>query len=140
MSNLPLAEEMPYWKTSKSGVESWLDKTENLITSIGGVVDTRIVGKSGGKEGIMFGFIIDNDPYKMMWPVLPSKNEKDKAAALRQCATLIYHDTKARINRIKIFSPRVVFADWLVLDTGKTLAETNNKDIRGFLSSMKLLK
>lgn len=129
MKELPFAEEVSYWKTSKSGVESWLDKTESLIDSIGGNTDTRIVGKSGGKEGILFGFFIDGDAYKLMWPVLPTKNEKDRGAALRQCATLIYHDTKARINRVKIFSPRVVFADWLVLESGKTIAEVGHDSV-----------
>lgn len=138
--DLPFAEDMPYWKTSKSGVESWMDKTEVLIDSIGGRVDTRIIGKSGGKEGIMFGFFINGDAYKLMWPVLPTKKEADRGAALRQCATMIYHDTKARINRIRIFGPRVVFSDWLVLESGKTLAETAGDMVPAAIQGIKLLK
>ena len=137
---LPFADTMPYWKTSSSGIETWLDKTENLIEGIGGHVDTRIVGKSGGKEGILFGFFIEGDAFKIMWPVLPVKKEKDSKAALRQCATFIYHDTKARINRVRIFSARVVFSDWLVLETGTTVAEIDNLGIPNALAGIKLLK
>ena len=138
-NELPFAEDMPYWKTSKSGIESWLDKTETLIEGIGGRVDTRIVGKSGGSEGILFGFFIDSDAFKMMWPVLPVKKETDRGAALRQCATMIYHDTKARINRIRIFGPRVVFSDWLVLESGKTLAESGVDALPAAIQSIKML-
>jgi len=138
--DLPFAEELSYWKTGKSGAETWLDKTEALIESVDGTVDTRIVGKSGGKEGIMFGFFIGGDAYKMMWPVLPTKRESDRGAALRQCATLIYHDTKARVNRIRIFGPRVVFADWLVLENGKTLAESSVDALPKAIQEIKLLR
>ncbi len=140
MINLPFAETLPYWKTSKSGVESWLDKTEKLIEGIGGINDTRIVGKSGGKEGIMLGYRVEGDNYKLSWPVLPVKKDVDRNAALRQCATMIYHDTKARVARIKIFGPRVVFADWLVLESGRTLAEKSIESIPGVLNNSKLLR
>ncbi|MEM7551121.1 MAG: hypothetical protein AAF363_15665 [Bacteroidota bacterium] len=122
---LPFAENMPYWKTSSSGIENWLDKTEKLITEYGGDVNTRIAGKSNGKEAIMFGFTLESDRYKILWPILPTKKDSDRNAAARQAATMIYHDTKARVNRLKIFTPRVVFSDWLLLNNGKTLAETN---------------
>ncbi|MGV6816180.1 MAG: hypothetical protein ACWA44_02790 [Thiotrichales bacterium] len=139
MNDLPLAEDMPYWKTSKSGVEGWLDKTEKLIEQIGGQVDTRIVGKSGGREGILFGFFIEGDAFKMMWPVLPTKKPEDRSSATRQCATLIYHDTKARINRVRIFGARVVFSDWLVLDNGKTLAEQGHNALPAAIQNIQLL-
>lgn len=136
INNLPYAEDQSYWKTSKSGIESWLDKTEKLIESVNGIIDTRIVGKSGGKEAIMFGFSIGSDHFKILWPVLPTKKETDKSAALRQAATMIYHDTKARLLRIKIFGPRVVFSDWLLLGNGKTIAELNSGDIPTALLGM----
>lgn len=136
MNNLPLAETQPYWKTSKSGVETWLDKTEKLIEKVGGKVDTRIVGKSGGREGILFAFFLGPDQFKMSWPALPTKKPEDRSAALRQAATMIYHDTKARINRIEIFGAKVVFADWYLLPSGKTLAESNTET---FSQQIKLL-
>lgn len=125
---LPNAEEMSYWKTSKAGVETWLDRTERLITNMGGEVDTRVAGKSNGREAIMFVFRMAGDSYKILWPVLPTKKEDDRSAALRQAVTFIYHDTKARANRLKIFSPRVVFSDYLLVE-GKTLAETGTTGI-----------
>ena len=131
---LPYAETMPYWKTSKSGVETWLDKTEKMIIDISGDVHTRINGKSNGIEAIMFGFRIASDEFKLLWPVLPVKEEKDKASAQRQAATMIWHDTKARINRIKIFGPKITFFDYLVLDNGKSVSE-----IGGIIDVSKLL-
>lgn len=128
MDSLPFAHEMSYWKSSQSGVESWLDKTERLIESVGGAVHTRITGKSDGREAILLTFVIEGDWFKIMWPSLPVKNEKDKAAAMRQAATMVYHDTKSRVNRIKIFSARVVFSDWFLLTDGSTIAESGTID------------
>lgn len=125
---LPYAEDCSYWKTSKSGVEGWLDKTERLIEQIEGEVITRIAGKSGGKEAIMFVWELKGEQYKLMWPVLPTKKD-ERSAAMRQAATMIYHDTKARINRLKIFPPEVVFSDWLVLPNGQTIAESRVEGI-----------
>ncbi|WP_338765917.1 hypothetical protein WAF17_02655 [Bernardetia sp. ABR2-2B] len=124
--SLPFAENMPYWKTSQSGVETWLDKVEKMIVEMGGQVDTRLAGKQRGREAILFEFTVQNDIYKILYPVLPTKKDKDKNAALRQCATLIYHDVKSRLNRIKIFGIRVVFSDYLVLDNGQTLSQIGN--------------
>lgn len=134
-TKLPNAESMPYWKTSKSGVETWLDKTEKMITDVSGNVHTRINGKSKGVEAIMFGFTIGADEFKILWPVLPVKNPKDKPSAQRQAATMLWHDTKARINRIKIFGPKITFFDYLVLDNGKSVSE-----IGGITDVSKLLK
>ena len=134
MNHLPIANDMPYWKSGKSGVETWLNKTEKLIESVNGNVHTRVVGKNQGKEAIMFAFSVDKDYYRMFWPVLPPNNEKDRLAAQRQAATMIYHDVKSRINRIKIFGARVAFSDYLLLD-GTTIAETqgNHSSIGNFL-------
>ena len=134
-TELPVAESMPYWKTSKSGVETWLDKTEKLIESVKGNVHTRINGKSNGKEAIMIGFRISNDEFKLLWPVLKTKNEKDKAAAQRQAATAIFHDTKARVGRIRVFGPKVTFFDYLVLSDGRSVAE-----VGGITDVTKLLR
>ena len=127
--NLPFAEEMPFWKTSKSGIESWMDKVEKLITNSGGFVTTRMAGKFKGVEGIAFAFTMEGEDFRITWPVLPTKKEDDRSAAMRQAATMIYHDTKARCNRLAIFGPRVVFMDYLVLENGKTTTETENLDL-----------
>lgn len=136
MTELPAAEEMSYWKSGTSAPDTWLDKTEKLISEMGGEVTTRIVGRANGKEAILLVFRLQGDNYKLTWPVLPTKKEGDRLAATRQCATGIYHDTKARVNRLKIFGPRVAFADYLVLPSGKTVAET---DVAGIPDQLKLL-
>lgn len=138
MEDLPFAKDLPFFKTSQSDPEKWLDKTEKLIESIGGRVDTRVTARANGKQGILIGFIIEGDYYKLTYPVLAVKDEKNGYAALRQCATLIYHDVKSRVNRIRIFHPRVVFADFLVLRDGSTLAESATTDIPDLLTSAKI--
>ncbi|MEO1417526.1 MAG: hypothetical protein AAFW00_19740 [Bacteroidota bacterium] len=123
------ANDLPYWKTGKSSAESWMNKTEKLITEAGGEVDTRISGKPNGKEAILFIFMLEGARYKILWPVLPTKKIDEQPAALRQCATMIYHDTKARVLRLKIFPPKVVFSDYLIGPNGQTLAEIGQADI-----------
>jgi len=136
---LPFAEELPYWKTSKSGADSWLDKTERLLTEADGRVDVRMIGRQGDLEGIVFGFTLGGDAFKLSWPVLPTRKESDRPAARRQAATMIYHDTKARVGRLRIFGPRVVFADWLLLDGGVTIAERRGDFLPEMLNGTKLL-
>ncbi|MEM1339839.1 MAG: hypothetical protein AAGF96_18910 [Bacteroidota bacterium] len=123
MNELPIANDMSYWKTGKSGVETWLDRTEKLIESVNGDIHSRIIGKNQGKEAIMFAFSIGKDYFRMFWPVLKPIHDKDKVAAQRQASTMIYHDVKSRINRIRIFGPRVAFSDYLLLGD-KTIAES----------------
>lgn len=139
MKGLPFANELPYFKTGKSSAESWVLKTEKLIESAGGIVHTRLMGKSLGLEGIMIQFAIEGSQFKLTWPVLPVEKMIDESAALRQCGTMIYHDTKARINRIRIFGPKVVFADWLILENGQTLAQSHESLISGMLNNLKIM-
>ena len=136
MNELPIANEMPYWKSGTSSPDSWFDKVENLIEKYGGTIHSRVVARSGHNEGIMIGFTIAGESFKLTWPVLPPKNPNDRLAATRQAATMIYHDTKARVNRLAIFDPKVVFADWLLLENGRTIAENPNTNIAQHLSGM----
>ena len=136
---LPNAEDLPYWKSGQSPAESWLDKTEKLLVDAGGTVQLRMVGRQGEIEGIIFGFVLAGDSYKLSWPVLPTRKEADRPAARRQAATMIYHDTKARVARLRIFGPRVVFADWLVLGDGSTVAERGGQGVPELLEGVKLL-
>lgn len=126
MKDLPIANDMPYWKTSQSSIEHWIEKTEKLIVSVGGVIHTRIFGMNLGKEGILIAFNIEKDYFRIFWPVLEPVYQKDKVAAQRQAVTMLFYDTKARINRIQIFGPRVAFSDYLLLG-GRTIAETKGE-------------
>ena len=139
MGELPIADELNYWKSGKSSPESWLDKVEKMITDVGGTVNTRLMGRLGDYEGIMFGFRIGTESYKITWPVLPPKNDKDWPAARRQAATMVYHDTKAKMVSYRIFGPKVVFSNWLVAPDGKTLAERVPSEIANALNDIKLI-
>lgn len=122
-NELPFAKNLSYWKTSQSDPDKWLDKTEKIINEIGGEVHTRFFGTFNKVSVCIFGFNIGNDNFRMTWPILPVDTDKEKAAARRQTATLIYHDTKAKINSVKIFGPRIGFANYLITEGGKTVSE-----------------
>jgi len=126
---LPNAKEVNYFRTGKSGVESWLDKTERLIEDVGGNVTGRMVGRMNGVSGIMLLFQIEDNDFRIDWPVLPGDNKKDNSAAERQAATFIYHDVKAKCMKVKIFGAKASFVDNLLTD-GKTIIQKINSDIK----------
>lgn len=116
---LPFANELNYWKTSRSPAGSWLDKSEAMITSHGGTVHLSAKGNHGGYSAYCIEFAFGDDVFKAIWPVLPAQNDNDKPAAERQAATMLYHDIKARCMKIAIFSPRGAFFDMLKLPDGR---------------------
>jgi hypothetical protein len=42
-SKVVYAEDVPYWKTSQSSADAWLDKTKREITDINGKILAEIV-------------------------------------------------------------------------------------------------
>jgi hypothetical protein len=48
----------------------------------------------------MLEFDLGGERYKVVWPVLPTKTGKDRAARV-QAATALYHDVKARCVTLK---------------------------------------
>jgi|GEM_PF-1955476 len=47
--DLPFAEEINYRKTSKSTPDTWLDRTEDIIEKVGGIVLMRAQGRMENK-------------------------------------------------------------------------------------------
>lgn len=122
MTELPDAEDLNYWKTSQASSDTWLDKTERLITEYGGEVTRRATGREHGREALMVEFHFGADTFRAVWPVLPSR-EGNGSAARRQAATMLYHEVKARAVRFRIFGPRQAFFEYLVLPDGRPLAQ-----------------
>src|SRR4030042_4898935 len=91
------AEEVGhYWKTGQSSADTWIDKAKKEIQSVKGKIVSEAFGSdSTGHSAFMLEFVIGDDPYKLVWRILPSKTGNDRAAKI-QAATMLYHDVKAR--------------------------------------------
>lgn len=128
MREYPNAEDLNYWKTSKSNPGTWLDRTEKVIEDLGGTVLLRAKGKEAGRSAFLMEFEIEGDRFRAIWPVLPSKSG-DESAAERQAATMLYHDAKSRVLRCAVFGARVAFFDFLLLDDGRTAAQLTSREL-----------
>ena len=123
-TDFPYAEEVNYWKTSRSSPDMWMDKTKAQIAKLGGVVLAEGFGKDGvsGRAAYMLNFEIAGEQYKAVWPVLPSKGDSERAARI-QATTLLYHDVKAKCISAAVLGPRAAFFSYLMLPDGRTAAE-----------------
>lgn len=117
------AEDVNYWKSGTTSPDQWVEKTKKLIESVGGAVRGFAFGEIDGKAALVMMFTIGDDQFKLTWPVLESRTG-NAAAAHRQAATMLYHDVKARVVAVKVLGARTAFMPWLLLSTGKTVAET----------------
>ena len=123
--NLPYAEEINYWKTSKSQPDAWIDKASKLISDLGGKVYTHAFGQDDqGNSAYMMQFSIGDDRFKLIWPVLPTSRGEENAAR-RQAATLMYHDIKARCLTARILGSRTAFFNYLMLPDGRTASQAS---------------
>jgi len=126
--NLPNADDMNYWKTSKVDADTWIDKTKLLITGFGGTILGDAYGNDVniGRSAYMIHFSIGTDTFKLVWPVLPSEELK---AARRQAATMLYHDTKAKCLKAAIFGARTAFFEYLILPDGRQASQLSSPEI-----------
>ncbi len=129
--DLPYAEKVNYWKTSKSTPDVWLDRAQEIIEKLGGVVTVRALGMTLGRKAFLIEFAFTEDRFRALWPVLPTEheyNDNDKAAK-RQAATLLYHDVKSRSLRCAIFGARNAFFDFLLLEDGRTPVQLSSPEL-----------
>jgi len=122
---LPFADEVNYWKTSRSSPDAWIGKAVELLKKLGATHIAEGFGARDGKAVFILTFDIAEDAFRISWPVLPSRKPADEAAARIQAATLLYHDTKARALSASILGPRTAFVGSLLLPDGRTVSETS---------------
>jgi hypothetical protein len=136
--DLPYAEDMNYWKTSKSGADSWLEKTVKLITALGGNVGSYAFGQepATGRGAYMMNFRIGSDEFRLIWPVLPTRNGSDTLHARRQAATMLYHDTKTKCLKAAIFGARSAFLEYLKLPGGPGVIQLTNQELAEHLPNL----
>ena len=139
--NLPYADEVPYFKTGASSPDTWLDKAAVELKRRGGRVNMRAQGTDPmtGGEALMFVFELEGESFKILWPILPVKNEKDKLAARRQAATMIYHDVKAKCITAEVLGARTAFFSFLLLPDKRTVSELSAPELMNGLPDMKKL-
>jgi hypothetical protein len=118
-------EKLPYWKSSQSSADTWIERTIKLINDFGGQVVNQMQGVDyrSGQAAFMIVFALQGDTFKIIFPVLEPKSKNDLRAAKIQAATILYHDVKARLVSSLILGARNVFFGNLLLDDGKTAAE-----------------
>lgn len=131
----PFAEDLNYWNSSTAGADSWLGKAEDLIGKYGGEVSASGSGMSGGKQAVMLEFEFGDERYRLVWPALASKYEahdgtmKFRRSAMRQAATMVYHEVKAAAVRFRVAGPRFAFFNYLVLPNGQVVGELAAPDL-----------
>jgi hypothetical protein len=131
------AEDMNYWKTSKSNESTWLDRAIKQIDDIGGKVYVKAHGRDPktGAAALMLQFQIGDDYFKIVWPILESKGENRKAATV-QAATLMFHDIKARCMSAKILGARTAFFAYYMLPDGRSASEVGHEHVAQLFDTM----
>lgn len=124
------AEQVNYWRTSRSSPDLWLARIKELIKKAGGTVVADGFGHDAisGTGAYILGFELAGQPYKIVWPILPSKTG-DEVSAKRQAMTMMYHDVKSRIVSAKVLGPRAAFFSYLMLPGGQTASQLAVPDL-----------
>lgn len=118
------ADDLPYWKTSRSHPDTWLEKAGREIERAGGEVTLQLAvqNTARGEAAFMIGFILDGDDFRIEWPVLTPKRPADLRWARVQTATMVYHDVKARCVSARVHGARRAFCAYLILpDSDQTV-------------------
>jgi len=121
------AEDLPYWKTSSSGPDAWLEKASREIGKAGGNILAEGFGNSNGDAAYMLRFEMDGSTYRIVWPCAKSKRgDTDNAftkASRRQAATMLFHDVKAMCVKARALGSETAFFSHLELPGGKVASE-----------------
>lgn len=136
--DLPSAEDVNYWKTSQASADSWIDRITKMLDRHGGRVVSTIIGHKNDMAAIMFVFELDSSMFKIVWPILDTRDgEVNSLAARRQAATFIWHDVKARLMNRQVWGGRKAFLAYL-LPEGSTnsLMEMSDQDITRLLPDL----
>ncbi|KKL75703.1 hypothetical protein LCGC14_2052280 [marine sediment metagenome] len=129
------ARDLPYWKTGRSSPDEWLRKAKAQVEQAGGVIIESATIMQYGREVVMLGFTLDGDTFRLVWPVLEHDLD-DNSAAVRQAATMLYHDVKARCIAARVKGARWAFHAELVLPDGRMAGDLSDGDLLNRLPAM----
>lgn len=136
---LPYCDDVPYWKTSRTSPDTWIQKTVRLIKELGCTDVGEAFASLSGRAVYILSFRAGPDRFRVTWPVLNPRNPKDEPAARIQAATLLYHDCKAKAVAAAVFGPRTAFIGSLLLPSDQTVTESSYPDIIAHLDGVKRL-
>jgi hypothetical protein len=126
---LVYAEDVNYWQTSRTSPDEWIAKTKRIIQDLGGKVVAEGFGANyEGKAAFMVGFEIKEEAFKIVWPVLPSWKENERASRI-QAATCLYHYTKGVCLYAVVVGVKTAFFSHLMLPDGRVASECTNPEI-----------
>lgn len=125
------AEHVNYWKTSrKTTSDGWIEKAKKELQNIGGNVIEEGFIRQEGKSAFLFSFVLENEQYKMIWPVLQSQYLEQEKAAKVQASTALYYEVKNTCVKAKFLGTRVAFIGYLMIDDGRTISQLNNEEFQ----------
>ena len=120
---LPDAEDLGhYWKTGSSSPDTWIEMAKKLIREVNGEITAEGFGSIGTQAAYMLVFRINEDKFKVVFPVLYSR-AGNTIAAKRQAATMLYHDIKAKCMVANVLGVKAAFFTYLMLPDGRTASE-----------------
>lgn len=131
------AEDLNYWKTSRSGADTWIDKAIKELESIGAeVLQYGMVNDvAGGRAAYMIQFSLEGNIYRVVDPIIASKSGS-KAAERIQAATSLYHEIKARAVAFKRKGAMAAYGAYLLLPSGRTVSESTSAELVNALPSL----
>jgi hypothetical protein len=123
------AEDVNYWKTSRTSPDVWLEKAKREIAKAGGETLAEGFGSdNSGRAAYMLAFKFSDEHFKAVLPVLPTKSVDVRAARI-QATTMLFHDVKAKSISAKVLGTRVAFFSYLLLPDGRTAAEVSAPEL-----------
>lgn len=133
------AEDVNFWKTSRSSPDEWIGKTKRQIETLGGKIEAEGFGSdANGRAAFMLGFSIKGDTFKIIWPVLKSVRDEEKPARV-QAATMLYHYVKSVCLYAIVVGAKNAFFGHLMLDDGRTASQVSNDELKAMSPAMFLL-
>ncbi len=126
-TGIPDAASLPYWKTSRSSPEVWVQKACAEIERADGIIDMCLPSAyQAGRMAHVIQFTLDGDSFRLAWPTL---EHEDTLAASRQAATMLYHDVKSRCLAARVFGVRWAFQAELLLPDGRTVGHLSTAEL-----------
>ncbi len=131
------AEDTHYWQTSSSSADTWIERAQREIVTVGGRVTAEAFGSEPGtgRAAYILAFEIGGNRYRLVWPVLPSRKGLAKAARV-QAATFLYHDVKARCMSAVVLGTRAAFLPFLLLPDGRTASDATGHELAALTPAM----
>ena len=132
------AENLNFWQTGQSSPDTWIERAKSQIIGLGGKIEGEGFGSnSEGKAAYMIGFSIEGNAFKVIWPVMKSKTNNQKAAKI-QAATSLYHYVKTICLYAVVVGFRTAFFSHLMLPGGKIASQIANEEIIKLIPEMLL--